>query len=202
MQIEQDNRKFQVSLDERIRQVRRQLTDKERTERFYYSRDQKWTQEKVSTGELILRVTELERRNLSKEWRETIEDPIEGKLGDVLAQIAGLFEEFRLRLQREAEERTRQWKIEEERRRKEMDAKREKIRVRRLIGYSEDWRVASDIRAFIAAVEKGPLAAGNTERFERWKSWALGHADDLDPLTSEDLFDQTVNDYEVYASHD
>jgi len=32
-----------------------------------------------------------------------------------------------------------------------------------------------------------------------WKRWALAHADRIDPLQDEDLFDQNVEDYEVYS---
>ena len=45
--------KLEVSLEERIRQVRRQLTDDEKTRWGYSAASQKSTQERVTSGELI-----------------------------------------------------------------------------------------------------------------------------------------------------
>ena len=135
-----------------------------------------------------------------KEWRETPDSPIENRLEEAVAEVAGMFEELRLIRVREAEERARQWKIEEERRRAEMERKRETIRYRRLLSQSQNWQTAADIRAFVAAVESTLLA--NSERFYAWKTWALGHADRIDPLRSDALFDLEVSDYEVYSMRD
>jgi hypothetical protein len=179
--------KLEVNLEERIRQVRRQLTDEEKTRWGYSAALQKWTQEKVPTGELILKVKEVDRYGVGKEWRETAEAPLEEKLRAVIADIAGMFETIRLRREREAEEHERRRKLEEESRLAEMERKR------------EDWRRAADIRAFVAGVEESPLASIDAGAFMAWKRWALAHADRIDPLQDEDLFDQKVEDYEVYS---
>ena len=39
----------------------------------------------------------------------------------------------------------------------------------------------------------------NAEAFAKWCLWALAHADRIDPPTDEDIFDQGVDDYEVYS---
>jgi hypothetical protein len=110
-----------------------------------------------------------------------------------------MFEELRLRRQREAEEQQRRWKIEEERRLAQMERKRETIRFNRLLGYSKNWRAAAEIRALVAAVEASSRATNDAEQFATWKIWALDHANRLDPLCDEGLFGQKVADYEVYA---
>lgn len=194
--------KVEVQLEERIQQVRRQLTEKEKIDRGNLSAGQRWTQEKVPTGELILKVKASNRHGMSKEWRETPDTPIDDRLGDVLAELAGMFEELRLRRKREAEEQARRWKIEEERRRIEMERKRETIRYHRLLGYCKNRQTATDIRAFVATADASPLAAANPERHAAWKAWALGHADRIDPLCSDALFNQEVSDYEVYTLRD
>jgi hypothetical protein len=107
-------------------------------------------------------------------------------------------EALSLRRQREAEQQ-RRWKLEEERRLADRERKRETIRYRHLISHSEHWRRAADIRTFVAAVEASPLASGDTEAFATWKLWALAHADRIDPLRDDSLFDQRVDDYEVYS---
>ena len=202
MQIAFGEEKLEIQLEERIQQVRRQLTDEDRAKRTYLSRDQKWTHEKIPTSELILRVREATRHRVMREWKETKDGPIEERLYDVVAQVAGMFEELRLLRQREAEEWQRQRKIEEERHRVAMERKRETIRFNRLLGHCKNWRTAAEIRAFVAAVEVSRGAADSSEQFATWKDWALGHADRVDPLCDDGLFDQTVSDYEAYTFRD
>jgi len=149
---------------------------------------------------LSLKIAESNRHGIAKEWRDETGAPVETQLDDVVAQLAGAFEELRIRLRREAEERERQRKIAEERHQAEMERKREIIRVRRLISYCDNWRTAADIRAFVAAVELGPHAAA--EEFASWKSWALHHAENIDPQRNGDLFNRKVSDYEVYSLRD
>lgn len=146
-----------------------------------------------------MKIKASDRYGTDKEWRETAEAPLEGKLRAVIADIAAMFETIRLGREREAEEQKRRWMLEEERRLAEMERKREKIRYRRLIDNCEDWRRANDIRAFVAGVEESPLASIDAGAFTAWKRWALAHADRIDPLQDEDLFDQKVEDYEVYS---
>ena len=85
-------------------------------------------------------------------------------------------------------ERERQRKIAEERHLAEMERKRETIRLRRLLSYCGNWRTSADVRAFVAAVELSPRASA--EEFASWKSWALHHAENIDPLRNGDLFDR------------
>lgn len=196
--IAQENERLSIGIHERIRQVRRQLTDADRAKRLYISPGQKWTQEKVPTGELVLTVAEPDRYG-SKQWSDGPVGLLEEKLGEVLPYVAGVFEQIRLRREREAEERARQWKIAEERQRQEMERKRETVRYRRLMAHCENWRIADDIRAFVAAVAASQAAAANADSFADWKSWALGHADRIDPLKGANVLDRSVSDYEAYS---
>ena len=127
---------------------------------------------------------------------------IEQELSDVIAEIAGMFETIRLRQEQESKEQERLRMLEEERRLAEMERKRETIRHRRLSGDCEDWRRAADIRAFVAAIEASPLASRDKEAFASWTLWTLAHADRIDPLQDNELFDLQVEDYEVYSLRD
>ncbi len=200
VQVAIGNEKVDLQLTERIQQVRRKLAEEEKAKRSDLSTRGRWTQAKVPTGELILSFKQPDRYRLMKEWRETPETPLENRLGEAIAELAGMFEELHLIRVREAEARAAQLKIEEERRRAEMERKRETLRYRRLLSQSQNWQTAADIRAFVTAVESTPLA--NSERFNAWKIWALGHADRIDPLRSDALFDREVSDYELYSMRD
>jgi hypothetical protein len=195
VEIAAGDEKLAINVHERVRQVRRYFSDEEKAKRGYLSTGQKWTQEKVPTGELVLTIG-------GKEWKDEQDAPLDGKLGEVLPHLAGAFEKLRLQRQREAEERDRRWKLEQERHRQEMERKRETIRFRRLLAHCETWRTAAEIRAFVAAVEATPLASSEAGEFAGWKSWALEHADRIDPLRSAEIFNRHVSDYEVYALRD
>ncbi len=116
--IESGDGTLGIDIHERIRQVRRRITDEERADRRrYFSVNQTWTQEKILTGELVLTIG-------GKEWSDAAESPLETKLDDVLPYLEGAFEELRLRRQREAEEQARRWKAEQERQRVAMERKK------------------------------------------------------------------------------
>jgi hypothetical protein len=200
VQIALGYEKLEVHLDERVRQVRRQITAGDRA-KGHYSVNQTWTQEKVPTGELILKI-KTERYIANKEWRETEDAPLEGTLNEVIAQIAGMYESIRLRREHEAVEQKLRRRQAEERHRAEMERKRETVRFRRLISHCDNWRAACDIRALVAAVEGSALAAEKPEEFRAWKSRALGHAERIDPLQDDGLFDRQVDDCDVYRMRD
>lgn len=151
--ISRDNLSFELHISERQKQVRRELTDVERKSRGYYAPAQKWTQDRVNTGELILRARPFRYYGDKLEWRETAETSLDEKLQQVLADIAGAFEEGRLRRIREAEDEKRRWKIAEEHRKQEKVRKREAIRFQRLISACDTHRKAVEIRALVTAVE-------------------------------------------------
>ncbi|WP_072393335.1 hypothetical protein [Hyphomicrobium sp. CS1GBMeth3] len=141
MQIVLGDEKVDLQLTERIQQVRRKLTEKEKTDRVHLSTSERWTQEKVPTGELVLTFKNPDRYHMMKEWRETLDSPLEKRLDEAVAGLAGIFEELRLICVHEAEARARQ----EERCRAEMDRKREAIRSRRLLNQSQNWQTAADL---------------------------------------------------------
>lgn len=196
VQIEHEREKFDITLQERIRHVRRRLTEKEKVERGYLSSGPKWKQERHATGQLVLSIVHV-RRYSNKQWADKPEAPLETKLNAVLGEFAGLLEELRDQRAREAEERAERMKIEEEERRIEREHKRDTIRLHRLLRHCDEAERAAQIRAFVDLVDKSPRAADPT--FAEWKSWALGHADRIDPLKADDLFEREVSDYQVYG---
>jgi hypothetical protein len=200
VQIVVNEEKFSIGLKERIRQVRRKLTDEDRTDRSrYFSANQTWTQEKFASGELVLTISEQNSYGLKRQWSDMTDAPLESKLGEVLPEVAGMFEKLRLRRIAEAEARERHWKEEQERHRRETERKREMVRDRRLLRHCQDWNTANSIRAFIAAVEASPLPSASPAEFAAWKHRALDYAGRLDPLGSTAMFDLNVTDHETYS---
>lgn len=198
--IGRDDLNLEIHISELERQVRRELTQDERRSRGYYAPGQKWTHERVKTGQLILRARSAPYFCDKREWRESAAAPLEDKLQQILADIAGAFEEGRLYRLRKAEDERRHREAEEVRYRQENDRKRESIRFKRLTLASDKYIQATKIRDLIAAVESSTL--GQHEQFSDWKAWALAQAEHIDPLTSDKIFDRDVSDYDVYGWRD
>ena len=116
--------------------------------------------------------------------RDNATEKLEDRLGDILIALYEKAEENRIDRERREEE---QRKREEEARRREEHKKRKELeilRTKELANAAEDYRIACDIRAYIAAV-----ANSGVEIDSEWLSWAKRKADWYDPtIALEDEF--------------
>jgi hypothetical protein len=124
----------------------------------------------------------------TKDFTETQDAPLETFLPNVLVWLLERSISVAERDRREEEARAEQARAEvfhreaeivrreEERRRWEAEERlrQEKARVAALLSDSEQWRRAENIRSYVAAA---------TVKNDEWKVWALGVADEIDPLT-------------------
>jgi hypothetical protein len=137
--VEIGKEKVEFTLRERIRQIRRPLTDEEKGGIFY--QNQQWRQEKLPTGELIFTLKTHLGSGLTHEWRDG-ERRLEEHIGDIVAvlSLAGpILEEQRQRAEEAARVR---W--EQERKRDEERAKQrqEHNRWRRFVELASRWEEA------------------------------------------------------------
>jgi hypothetical protein len=140
----------EFTLLERIKQVRRPLTDEEKAR---YSSTRNWRQEKVATGELVFTLTTYLGPGLPSEWRDG-ERRLEEQIGDVLAvlTIAGpILEQRRL----EAEEiQRRRWE-EEKRRHEERERQdQDRNRWRQFVEFARLWDEARLAGNFLDELKK------------------------------------------------
>jgi len=116
--------------------------------------------------------------------RDNATEKLEDRLGDILIALYEKAEENRKDRERREEQ---QRKHEEEARRREEHKKRKELeilRTKELANKAEDYRIACDIRAYIAAV----VNSGN-EMDSEWIMWAKQKADWYDPtIALEDEF--------------
>jgi len=116
--------------------------------------------------------------------RDNATEKLENRLGDILIALYEKAEENRIDRERREEQ---QRKREEEARKREEYKKRKELEIQRtneLANKAEDYRVACDIRAYIAAVVNS-----GSEVDSEWIVWAKKKADWYDPtIALEDEF--------------
>jgi hypothetical protein len=123
------------------------------------------------TGLLRLRFENYFDVQIRREWNETEERRLEGRLREVLIALCFAVEAQRLRDERdrqEAAEERRRWER-EERERLEREA------VQALLAEAKAWEEVRRIRSYVRAMK------GRDGKDARWAEWALGVADRLDP---------------------
>lgn len=116
--------------------------------------------------------------------RDNAAENLEDRLGDILILLYEKAEENRIDRERREEA---QRKREEEARRQEEIRKRKELEIQKtkeLVNKAEDYRIACNIRAYIAAVGNN-----GSETNAEWLAWAKGKADWYDPtIALEDEF--------------
>lgn len=111
--------------------------------------------------------------------RDSGKEKLEDRLGDILLRLYEKSDEVRIQRERLEEERRKQ---EEEARRKEEIRKRKEDEVRRtkeLLNQAEDYKIACEIRQYIAAVIQ---QKDITPEVAEWIEWAKKKADWYDPI--------------------
>ena len=174
----------EFGLEEKFQRIDRPEDKNRRPDPWGYRR-----YEYVSTGTLILKITEWGADGLQKTWSDGKTAKIETCLNDFIVGLLKVAEAVKARrLRQEQEEQLRR---ETERRRQEEERKRQEELARRQRLEQEviNWAKAQQLRAYLAAVKDrlhakhGEIQSGS--RADQWLTWAHQHADRLDPLLTE-----------------
>lgn len=133
--------------------------------------------------------------DLVKQWQDEEGRPLEKQLTEIVVGMAVAGEqlhrqwliemaEWERRHQEEEQKEAQRRKEEAEKRKRERLAAIEKAKIDGLIGDATNWRDASNIRAYVEAVQKARAGHCDLEELEAWSRWALAEADRLDPIVS------------------
>ena len=162
---------IEMTLAEKLTQVRLPLTPDDL--KYSWNREKGYKTELRPRGLLRLRFENYFDSPVRREWIETAEKPLEGRLREV---IVGLFfaaaaerkraEAFAERERKRFEEEQRRWEMEERRR-------KERERVEALMREVDAWAQARRLREYIDAARN--------DRDQEWVTWARGVADAIDP---------------------
>jgi hypothetical protein len=144
--------------------------------------------EYVSTGTLILKITEWGADGLQKTWSDGKTTKLENCLNDFVVGLLKVAEAVKARrLKQEQEEQLRR---EAERRRQEEAIKRQEelARLQALEQEASNWTKAQQLRSYLSALKDmlitkhGEIQQGSPA--DQWLAWAHQHADRLDPLAN------------------
>jgi hypothetical protein len=162
---------IEMTLAEKLTQVKLPLTPDDL--KYGWHSNKGYKTELRPSGLLRLRFENYFDSPIRREWLETEEKPLEGRLREVMV---GLFvaaaaerkrdEAFALRERQRFEEEQRRWELEERRR-----AERE--RVESLMREADAWAQARRLRKYIDAAQN--------DFDQEWATWARGVADAIDP---------------------
>jgi hypothetical protein len=164
--------------------------EKSRQERVF-SKDRRSSRVNlVGTGKLVVSFRTYLRGSFNEEWRETDSNPLDSQLPKIIDRFfegAQILKAWRLEREQE-EERARQAAA--ERAEKSRLAKIEEKRREKIIDSSIDWRVASQLRQFLMAIEAKPFDPSqeiNGKTIAEWLAWAHELADALDPIHNDNI---------------
>ncbi len=131
----------------------------------------------VPAGDLVLKLRDA--RADPTEFKE-LKTPLEAQLPAVIASIEAGLETLAERRQSQVR-READWAAAEALRRRQAAYRQAGAALgQRLLAQAERHRQAEAIRAYIAAADAAPVAAG--EDYVGWRAWALAEAEAMDPL--------------------
>ena len=137
---------------------------------------------------LRLVLDRLLRLDLPRAWSDEPARPLEKQLAEIAADLVVAGEASLRQGLVEAREREVQFERWEEERRAERRKALEKKRLADLESSGELLRKAEQLRALVARIEAavldGSRAEVSAEQLDRWKTWALARAGELDPVLS------------------
>jgi hypothetical protein len=180
-----DGERIEFSLSERQKQIKEELTPEESRKPWNAIFGVKSRITLQPTGILIFKIHTWLGTGVRTQWAEGARGPLENRLNEIVAgllAVAGTIRQHRL--EREEDERRR--RAEEEARMKREEAQRnEARRLTELIQLVNHWHQAVDIRAYVKAVGYAVRTGGfkiENRKLDEWTKWALGRADQIDPL--------------------
>ena len=180
LSLEIDRNKVEFTLRERIKQVRRPLTDEEKAQ---YSSNQRWRQERIPTGELVFTLETYLGPGLAREWRDG-ERRLEEQIGDIIALLAIAGPILEKRRQEAEEAQRRHFEVEKRRREERERQDQDRNRWRRFVEFARLWEEALLAGKLLDELEKrkpDPDSTYDGRSAAEWLAWARERRDAFDP---------------------
>ena len=178
-----DGYPIEFGLEEKFQRIERSRDKTNPQDSWRYHR-----YEYISTGTLILKISEWGADGLQKTWSDGKTTKLENCLNDFIVGLLEVAEAVKVRrLKQEQEEQLRR---EAERRRQEEAIRRQEelARLEALDQEAANWAKAQQLRSYLSALKNmlttkhGAIQPGS--QADQWLIWAHQHADRLDPLVA------------------
>mgnify|MGYP000155816677 CR=1 FL=1 len=182
-----DDMEIRFRLRERLKQKKRELTDKEKVEKERNS----WVWKEnilVPSGILQLTIDAPLPQGLKSLFEDNTKITLENQLGTFVENLRHSAEHSKV-LEEERKKQEQKWNEERKRKEKlERAIKSEQERVQLFLGMFAKWQRANECREFINEVISSELVKElSPEELDHWKAWSRCVIDKLDPLINSDL---------------
>jgi hypothetical protein len=141
-----------------------------------------------ATGQLILRITDRDLRNVRRAWRDGKRQTVERQLNRFVVGLVAAAEEKKAERRRaeDAQKAHEQWEREEAERQRRRWEQERKIRLleQDLASLAKSQRVREYVAAFRASAAAREAAIDPESDLGRWLDWATRYADRLDPSST------------------
>lgn len=174
-------------LRERLKQKKRELTDKEKLEKEH----NRWVWKEnilVPSGILQLTIDAPLPQGMKSLFEDNTKITLENQLGTFVENLRHSAEHSKV-LEEERKIQEQKWNEERKRKEKlERAIKSEQERVQLFLGMFSKWQRANECREFINQVISSELVKElSSEELDHWKAWSRCVIDKLDPLINSDL---------------
>jgi len=182
-----DDVEIRFRLRERLKQKKRELTDKEKLEKEH----NRWVWKEnilVPSGILQLTIDAPLPQGMKSLFEDNTKITLENQLGTFVENLTHSAEHSKV-LEEERKIQEQKWNEERKRKEKlELAIKSEQERVQLFLGMFSKWQRANECREFINQVISSELVKElSSEELDHWKSWSRCVIDKLDPLINSDL---------------
>lgn len=182
-----DDVEIRFRLRERLKQKKRELTDKEKVEKEH----NRWVWKEnilVPSGILQLTIDAPLPQGMKSLFEDNTKITLENQLGTFVEKLRHSAEHSKV-LEEERKIQEQKWNEERKRKEKlERAIKSEQERVQLFLGMFAKWQRANECREFINEVISSELVKElSPEELDHWKVWSRRVIDKLDPLINSDL---------------
>lgn len=177
--VVQGTNRIEFSIVEKLRYVRKPPADEPNN-----TNKKSWIQFREPTGLFELDIKYWPRKNVISTFLDTADQKLENRFNEIIISFIKIMwhtEQYRL-LEQQRNEISQQKKEAEERRQQQIQQENQRKAVLR--SNSLAWADADLLRRYVQSVEEKMAGTADAGKFGEWKSWALSHANEIDPLTN------------------
>jgi hypothetical protein len=174
--------RIEYQLREKLKQVRRPLTEDKK--RWSFNSDRGWTQELQPTGLLIFTIKTWLNNGMRREWKDGSDNTIENALPEIVATLSLAGPYLVKQRQERLEAEKRRWEAERRRDAERQLREHDKARWQKLVEFARQRDEAASVRRLLAELKAKPQPESQIggHPSEEWFAWADAWLEQYDPV--------------------